>query len=126
MHVKDNTAEANFTFIGKQGEQLVGASAQQLLTEQPPTDNRVLPQKLEQLKTNKFLFTVHWGRTKFISDSITYPVIRTKPIPTTTETLPRTATPAELPPTPPKQHQKLRFVTKLQWSIINHISQSNS
>jgi hypothetical protein len=107
--VKDSTCTTNFTFTGKQAEQLLGSSAQQLLTEQSPTptEKQVLPQEFEELKTKKYTFTVHWDRSKFRPNFISYQVITVTPIAPTTQTSPPRATPPELPTTPPKQRQKI-------------------
>ncbi|KAF3324713.1 replication factor-A carboxy-terminal domain protein [Carex littledalei] len=87
LRVKDSTGEADFVLIGRQVEQLLGSSVQELLAQQMTKRKKqyMLP-KFSELINKKMLFTVNWGKKKFRSNSINYQAIKITPIPATIQT----------------------------------------
>lgn len=96
--VADDTAEAQFNFIGKQAEYLIGSSAQDLLYFSKNQETKKhFPPIFEQLINTEYLFTVQWEKSKFNDDTIYYHVTNIQDVPpTTAKELPAApATPSE-------------------------------
>ncbi|KAF3328104.1 hypothetical protein FCM35_KLT06710 [Carex littledalei] len=85
--VADNTSEAHFSFIGKQANDLLGSSAQDLLYNSSNKEKKNhLPPIFGQLINKEHLFTVQWERNKFTENTIYYHVTNIQDVPPTTAT----------------------------------------
>ncbi|KAF3337121.1 replication protein A DNA-binding subunit D-like isoform X2 [Carex littledalei] len=85
--VADNTSEAHFSFIGKQANDLLGSSAQDLLYNSSNKEKKNhLPPIFGQLINKEHMFTVQWERNKFTENTIYYHVTNIQDVPPTTAT----------------------------------------
>ncbi|KAF3340165.1 replication protein A DNA-binding subunit D-like isoform X2 [Carex littledalei] len=96
--VADETGDAQFSFIGKQAEYLIGSSAQDLLyCSNNQGKKKHLPPVFAQLNNKEHMFTVQWEKNKFTDDTIYYHVtdIQNVPPATTKQISAAAATPYE-------------------------------